>query len=131
MALPCAAQARVSGRPTTTDASAPMSEWRQVAEWDWVWHTAKDGGEGADDLLHAVAATTNDCDEDWFGVGYTECGLVGELTIPGIGGRMTAERCPVCCDVVGMPYGVQSPKNVDECRSIAEERVNGVRCGLR
>jgi len=100
--------------------------WREIAEWDWVWYRAQDGEEGADDLLHAVASTSNDCDEDWYGLGATECGLTGELTIPGMFSRMSASRCPRCCDVVGMPHGQQSPKNVNECRGFAVARIDAL-----
>lgn len=99
------------------------SEWREIAEWDWVWYRAPEGKEGADDLLHAVASTHNDCDEDWFGVGSTECELEGTLHIPGIFSRMAATRCPKCCDKLGMPQGDQSPKNIDECRPVVEARL--------
>lgn len=94
-----------------------MSEWREIAEWDWV-----QVGDG--DRLHAVATLSNDADEDWFGVGTTECGLVTDsMRIPGIFTRMGATRCSGCCLKVGMPEGDQSPKNIDECRPVAEARI--------
>jgi hypothetical protein len=98
-------------------------EWRRIAEWDWVWYGSHDTARPARDLLHAVATITNDPDEEWFGRGTTECGLEGDLSIPGIFSRMSATRCPDCCRIVGMPEGEQSPKNIDECRPIVEARI--------
>lgn len=45
------------------------------------------------------------------------------LWIPGIFSRMGSQRCPACCDAVRMPHGKQSPKNIDECRPVAEARI--------
>ncbi len=89
--------------------------WRTIAEWDWV-------RLGNGDRLHAVATVTNDADEQWYGIGTTECGLGGEMHIPGILSRMAATRCRRCCDRTGMPQGDQSPKNVEACRPLAERR---------
>ena len=94
-----------------------MSEWLEIAEWDWVW-------VGQGERLHAVKEITNDADEDWYGVGVTECGLYsGYLNIPGIFSRMSAQRCLRCCERTGMPQGSQSPKNVDECKPVAQARI--------
>ena len=93
-----------------------MSEWRAIAEWDWV--VTREGLR-----LHAIESLSNDADEDWFGVGRTVCGLSGEFYIPGIFTRMGADRCVRCCDKLGFPRGKQSPKNVDECRPLVEARI--------
>jgi hypothetical protein len=95
-----------------------MSSWRVIAEWDWV------EADDSDDL-HAVDTLENEdtADAVWCGEGTTACGISGELTIPGMFTRMSATRCPACCDATGMPHGKQSPKNVDECRPIAEARI--------
>ena len=101
------------------------SEWREIAEWDWVC-------VGRGDRLHAVATLTNDADEDWYGVGTTECGLATDyMHIPGIFSRMAAPRCQHCCTKVGLPQGKQSPKNVDECRPTVEDRIARLTFGRR
>ena len=94
------------------------SSWRELAEWDWV-------RIGNGDRLHAVARLTNEdtVEDDWYGVGFTECGLGGDLHIPGLFSRMSVPRCIRCCERTGMPQGDQSPKNIDECRPIAELRI--------
>jgi hypothetical protein len=93
------------------------SNWRQTAEWDWVWL-------GAGNVLHAVGELDNaaTADADWYGDGSTECGRRGVMTIPGLFSRMGAYRCVRCCKATGMPEGQQSPKNEDACRPIAEAR---------
>lgn len=98
-----------------------MSEWREIAEWDWVWL-------GLGEVLHAVASLENEAtvDDDWMGRGKTECGLSGRLSIPGIFSRMSAQRCDRCCRATGMPHGKQSPKNVDECRPVVEARLESL-----
>jgi hypothetical protein len=100
-----------------------MSNWREIAEWDWVW--VEGDAHKDDEVLHAVRSLTNDAtvDADWYGDGTTECGITATLTIPGMISRMSATRCPACCDATGMPHGTQSPKNVDACRPIAEARI--------
>lgn len=92
--------------------------WVETAEWTWVWL-----GEGM--VLHAVGELTNAAtvDDDWYGDGSTLCGRQGTMTIPGIFSRMSAKRCERCCARTGMPQGHQSPKNIDECRPIAEARI--------
>lgn len=75
------------------------SDFRTLAEWDWVQLPT---GE----VLHAIA---------WLpGVdahGVTECGRAGVLRIPGAVSRMYANRCLRCCDRTGIAQGVGSPRN--------------------
>lgn len=70
-------------------------------------------------LLHAPG---NPADwDDWDGdpVDSTAlCGVGFRQTIPGLFSRMGARRCPDCCDRLGYPHGVGSPKNDPECRRI-------------
>ena len=98
-----------------------MSEWRVTAEWDWVQIDT-------DDLLHAVATLANedDADREWMGTGETACGRSGEMWIPGLFSRMGDRRCERCCERTGMPAGVGSPKNSEECRPIVEARVRAL-----
>jgi len=47
------------------------------------------------------------------------CGrFVAHVTIPGPFTRMGARRCALCCDRLGYPQGVGSPKNDDACQSV-------------
>lgn len=95
-----------------------MNDWRIIAEWDWIEI------EG-DELLHAVHSVDDDdnVEEDWGGQGLTECGATSWLSIPGMSSRMQSARCPRCCIKTGMPPGEGSPKNIDECRPLAEKRI--------
>jgi hypothetical protein len=97
------------------------SEWRQIAEWDWTWLD-----DGEDEVIHAVQTLDNEAtaDDDWHGIGKTECGKSGELWIPGLFDRMSAWRCSACCKATGMPPGRQSPKNDDRCRPVVERRMD-------
>jgi hypothetical protein len=46
------------------------------------------------------------------------CGRLGNCWVPGVGDRMGADRCPSCCDALGLPHGVGSPKNDLTCRAL-------------
>lgn len=86
-----------------------------LAEYDWVVTYAGD-------FLHAPARHIDD-DEWWDGDGVenlvTACGrTLKHPSIPGIFTRMGAKRCDRCCDNVGYPRGVGSPKNDDAIRKI-------------
>jgi len=93
-------------------------EWREIAEWDWAVIPGQDH-------LHAVETMHDPAlvAEEWGGAGVTVCGQDALLVIPGLFTRMQAPRCRVCCDSTGMPHGVRSPKNVDECRPVCERRI--------
>lgn len=86
-----------------------------LGEWDW-WVT----NEGR--RLHA-AEVTYDPLYQVAGVGRTACGKEGRLAIPGIFTRMAAERCKRCCDRLGYPRGIGSPKNDQRCRPLVEARL--------
>lgn len=94
--------------------------WQEFAEWNWV--EVAGAGNG---LLHAVGALSADAaaECDWGGDGVTECGRHGDLRIPGLFTRMSAQRCDECCEKTGMPRGEQSPKNIEECRVVVEARI--------
>lgn len=87
---------------------------RELGEWDWwVLPTWK--------RLHAAVEFTYD---DWpFGDGLTACGHRGRLGIPGLFTRMGAQRCSHCCDRLGFPRGIGSPKNDKACRPLARRRI--------
>lgn len=105
------------------DVPGSLSDWRGIAEWDWVWAKKTD-------CIHAIAELYNEetVDWDWQGNGVTECGIkYDRFTIPGVFERMSVARCPKCCEKTGMPQGNQSPKNVDECRPIVEKRLEKLR----
>lgn len=103
--------------------SATVGEWRRIAEWDWVQVEPSV-------VLHAVATIENDADEEWYADGTTVCGIAGRMHIPGLFSRMGTKRCSACCEQTGMPQGAQSPKNVDECRPIVENRLAALEMGV-
>lgn len=71
---------------------------------------------GRSSMLHRLA--TNECGA-WeadgmipIGVqGTTACGMQGRLMMPGMMSRMVAARCPVCCQLAGVPRGKGAPYN--------------------
>lgn len=83
-----------------------------LGRWDWL------EAEGAS-VLHGPVTVTYDPDL-WAAVDVTfACGWhVERAYIPGLLTRMGAKRCSRCCDRMGYPRGVGSPKNDDECRRI-------------
>lgn len=103
--------------------SLKTPEWLVIVEWDWVVI----GRYG--ERLHAVERITNAAtvDDDWYGQGFTVCGLGGDLSIPGVFTRMGAKRCDRCCDRRHMPRGIGSPKNDDGCRAFVEGRVTAMK----
>lgn len=88
--------------------------FREIARYDWL-HT------GRHLVLHGPIRFDFPAGE-WhaenvvFACGYT----VDEASIPGFEPRMAKRRCSRCCDRLGFPRGVGSPKNDDECRRILE-----------
>lgn len=93
--------------------SYPPLHWKQA------WKVPAAGG---DDRLHRVAVIAgplDPADPEMYPthlVGRTACGLVGGLVMPGIGARMAAERCALCCDAVGVPRGIGIPGNGTDAR---------------
>ena len=65
---------------------------------------------GAGVMLHRVRAIDWNEDEAR-GDGVTACGRMDEMTMPGILGRAGSTRCPVCCDLAGVPRGRGAPFN--------------------
>jgi hypothetical protein len=102
----------------STQSTTTARDWRRIAEWDWVW-------VGSGERLHALADVDDDVavENDWGGPGVTACGRHGWLSIPGLFSRMGTDRCSNCCKAAGMPLGVGSPKNDDECRPLVERRL--------
>lgn len=102
-----------------TGQSEPISDWREIAEWDWV----QIGNYGQ--RLHAVGSLTDSeaTEREWGGSGTTACGRYGWLRIPGLFSRMGADRCARCCKLTGLLRGTGSPKNDDACRARVEGRI--------
>lgn len=95
-----------------------MSDYREVAEWDWVQFVHGDH-------LHHPAELDHD---DWTheevqGHGRASCGRRGWMMIPGTFSRLGAPRCRQCCAAVGYPPGTGSPKNDDALRPLVEARL--------
>jgi hypothetical protein len=102
-----------------------MSEWRTIAEWDWVEFT-----RGS--VLHAPASVKYlSRFRRGAADGMTECGREGRMFIPPLGARFSTRRCRVCCMRTGMPMGDGSPKNSDGCREIVEARLAALNANPR
>lgn len=109
---------RATRTVTPTDAA---SEFRTLAEWDWVY-------TATGDRLHHCAEVLDDTDAGLAGVnavGRTTCGIQGRFFIPGMLSRMGMDRCARCCDRLGWPRGTGSPKNDDALRPLVEARIGG------
>ena len=94
------------------------TEWEQLAEWDWA---ISPYGR----ILHYPLEIDNreTLDHDWYAKGKAACGFVPlYFSIPGMFTRMGAKRCDKCCDALGYPRGVGSPKNDDACRPMVHAR---------
>lgn len=84
----------------------------------------------ADDAkyLHGLAPDTADetlieMVEDGAAVARSACDRTSHCWVPGVLDRLGmtgAERCPACCDALGLPHGVGSPKNDPACRSVLD-----------
>lgn len=97
---------------TTDLVEADAAEFRRIVEVDWIY---------ANECrrLHAPADSAYEV-EDWTARDVTmACGWrVAYAFIPGFGSRLGLPRCSHCCDKLGLPRGVGSPKNDKECRII-------------
>lgn len=86
-----------------------------IVDFDWI---CSYGG----DVIHAPGRDTED--DDWYESGGiadfpTACGRTLKwASIPGMFTRMGSKRCDRCCDKLGYPRGVGSPKNEDAIRAI-------------
>lgn len=96
-------------------------EFFEIGEWDW-WYT----GTPNCTVLHS-ATVTYDPIYDVGGDGVTACGRKLRLWIPGIFSRMGLRRCTRCCDRLGFPQGIGSPKNDKKCRPLVERRLRASR----
>lgn len=96
-----------------------VDELVELAEWDWV--VTSNGSrlhhlERFDDTVRSAI--------DWGGPGTISCGRWSDwLGIAGAFTRMGAKRCDRCCDRVGFPRGVGSPKNDRTLRPLVEARL--------
>lgn len=100
---------------------------RCIAEWDWLIDYTKDA-DLKYPLLHAPNLLMVVHYQQWWdeGENYGEvygpapalCGEVGEWSIPGVGSRMSVQRCEKCCELSGLPCGAGSPKNDHGCRDL-------------
>lgn len=88
--------------------------------WEWDWGIAVNGR-----VLHHAARIVFKSEYGETGAdALTSCGRKLWLHIPGIFTRLVAPRCNRCCDVLGVPRGVGSPKNDAACRRILEARAH-------
>ena len=99
---------------------APDKEWpdghwekelSDIARIDWLC------AEPHYNILHGAKTARWDID-GWCGRDVIMfCGFrTAEAHIPGMFSRIATRRCARCCDKLGMPRGVGSPKNNPACR---------------
>lgn len=92
----------------------------ELAEWDWLYSGTKWL------TLHHVPLTEDQAAQLWDGLDnlVATCGRVlSSPRIPGWISRMSKNRCQRCCDRIGYPRGVGSPKNDEACRELVKTRL--------
>lgn len=100
------------------------AEGRALMEWDWCYGQTST-------VLHHVKLLRDEHAEEWADTSQlvsatATCGRrLYWLSVPGLLSRMGAKRCARCCDRLGYPRGVGSPKNDDDCRPLVEARLKG------
>jgi hypothetical protein len=111
--------AGAASRPAPAEAPTDdFADTIRLGEWDW-WETTTGRS------LHAAADIDIDGAYETAGEGRTFCGRTGWLSIPGLFTRMGAKRCGRCCDALGYPHGIGSPKNDAALRPLVEARIGG------
>ena len=98
------------------------TEWREIAEWDWVVFT----NGRALHCLARVQSSPEEIAEIWGARAITWCGRHGDVWIPGMFVRMGAQRCKQCCSVAGFPQGTGSPKNDKACHPMVKRRLRSL-----
>lgn len=96
------------------------TEFRNLAEWDWVYLSDRPR------RLHHLSGFEDDPHKHYASVsaiGTSTCGIEGRFHIPGMFSRMGMPRCARCCDRLGWPRGVGSPKNDKALRPLVEARI--------
>lgn len=83
-------------------------QFREIARYDWLY-------DARHHILHAPAEFEV---VGWHAENVTfACGRkASSANVPGIFSRLRLTRCAQCCDRLGYPRGVGSPKNDDACR---------------
>jgi len=96
---------------------------REMAEWDWLVF-------GRWDRLHHATLTPKQYEELGNNSYLDEtitltCGIrASRPGIPGLFTRAGCLRCAHCCDRLGYPRGVGSPKNDDACRASVRAKLS-------
>lgn len=76
-------------------------------DWRWRWLQTDTGTR-----LHRIAIVEWDWSRgDVRGPGASVCGIERWFSMPGFFSRMDAQRCPVCCRLLGIPNGRGAPFN--------------------
>lgn len=91
---------------------------QELVDYDWLIPSS--GRPSRARLHHArVGQGLSGYDDTAWGDVTAACGRVLPFAvIPGVFSRMSVPRCAKCCDVLGYPRGVGSPKNDDRCREL-------------
>lgn len=100
----------------------PRNRPKKVKDWAWRWVCYEDG-----ERLHRVCELDIEkieAEQDGTrGKGKTLCGRKGNLSMPGVMGRMGLPRCHHCCRMAEVPDGLGNPFNsakTEKEREIAE-----------
>jgi hypothetical protein len=100
-----------------------MNSDRQLVEWDWLityYATRLHFAEFTDDeatqlVMHGISD----------GKLRYICGFTGtDARIPGFFERQAVQRCKRCCDLLGYPQGIGSPKNDNATRPLVQARID-------
>jgi hypothetical protein len=102
--------------PVELDERGELPGSRETIEWDWV--------DMDDEYLHCPSVWNDEDYNAYDEEAETWCGQRGHGSIPGVFSRMGRPRCPTCCQTVGMPEGIGSPKNDDQARPVAQLRID-------
>ena len=86
------------------------SRWLVTNEWDKLHRIAEIRWGWVSDENGKLFQDTCE-DEKINGIGVTLCGIEGPVGMPGIFSRMGLERCPRCCELMGIPEGKGNPFN--------------------
>lgn len=101
------------------------SRFREILEWDWAYTEAC----SYDGRLHHVATLESpdaEIAKEWRSRGTSTCGLWNTWLIPGLISRMSRPRCSKCCDKLGWPRGVGSPKNDEALSPLVDARLRAL-----
>lgn len=91
-----------------------------MVEYDWIYTVNVGRRLHHPAQIDDLAAWWNEAPR---GMATATCGLRTEFGLPGVLSRLGMSRCARCCDRLGIPRGVGSPKNDDSLRPWVRARL--------